>query len=307
MKSTNFFLLTILLLCTSTHASAAILGQHHFSWWDDPVLGVLIAPLGGPPPTANAIQLFDLDEWHLDQAQTTQWYNGQAVVGLPINPFNAANRNGIIGAIAGIANSEAFIYQITNLNYFNGNGPFTFTSPAPPGPGTNDLSGINIVDTGGALAIALPVPGSQFMFSSNLVVGTILDLTPGSAGVAASQDWDFNAFTGPGNFEWDIDTEGVGASAALQPIVFGFAMPGTWLDGVNRGHVHSWSAPGPNNVPPPLQVNIAGPQFGFSGPIIPEPSTLSMTNGALIVGAVFRSRRNRHGFSSAAAMAPGAI
>ncbi len=279
-------------------AYGTILGQHHFSWWDDAQLGVLVTPLGGPPPTPNAIQLFDLDEWHLDQPQTTQWYNGAMVTGLPANPFNAANRNGLLGAIAPVMNAEAFIYQIKNINYFNGNGPppaqlppFSFTSPVPPGPGTNDLSGINIQDTGNALGITAPAPGSQFMFSSNLVAGAILDMTPGSAGVPASQDWDFNAFSGPGNFEWDIDTEGVGATIALGPVVFGFAMPGTWLDGVNQGYVHSWSAAAVGAAP--VQVNITPGAPGFSGPVVPEPGTWLMISVGGLLWAHAARRRAR--------------
>lgn len=279
MRFKSFGLALVAAWFAANCASGAILGQHHFSWWDDPQVGVLVTPLGAPPPTPAAILLLNLDEWHLDQAQTTQWYNGIAVAGLPQNPFNAANRNGLLGAIAPVMNAEGFIYQIKNVNYFNGNGPppaqvppFTFTSPAPPGPGTNDLSGINIQDTGNVLAIAQPAPGSQFMFSTNLVVGGILDMTPGSAGVPASQDWDFNAFSGPGNFEWDIDTEGVGATIALPPVVFGFAMPGMWQDGVSQGYVHSWSAAGAGGVPP-VQVNITPVVPGFSAPFVPEPVT----------------------------------
>lgn len=259
-------------------AGATVKGQHHFSWWDDAQLGVLITAQGAPPPTPFASHLFDLDEWHLDQAQTSQWYAGQAIAGVgAVNPFNAANRNGMTmgSQIVPIAGAELFLYQLNNVNYGAGNGtvaPFSFTS----GTGTNDLSGINILDTHGALAISSPAAGSQFMFSHNIPSGSILDLTPTAAGIAASQDWDFNGFAGPGNFEWDIQEtngvlNGVGGVIGLPPLVFGFAMPGVWNDAVNDGWVHSWNAPGGGVVP--SQVNVANGIGGFSGPQIPTPAS----------------------------------
>lgn len=258
-------------------ASGQIVGQHHFRWWDDPQVGVIVTPQGAPAPTPASLPLFDLDEWHLNQGGTTQWYGGGAIVGLPANPFNAANRNGLSAGsvIPVIAGAEAFIYQITNVGYFNGNGPppnqmppYSFTT-LPAGLGSNDLSGINIQDTHGALQIAAPV--GQFMSSANLVVGTILDLTAAAVALPGNQDWNFNAFTGPGNFEWDISTNGIGASMAVGPIVFGYAMPGNWLDAVNNGHVHSWGAlPGGG---PMTQVNVTPVMPGFSGPV-PAPSVL---------------------------------
>ncbi|MCA9266451.1 MAG: hypothetical protein KDA60_21475, partial [Planctomycetales bacterium] len=249
---------------------ANILGQHSFSWWDDPAAGVLITPKGATPPTATSVHLLDLEEWHLDQAQTTQWYAGAPITGLPSNPFNPANRTGIFGAPTPVANAEAFIYEVTNVNYQSGNGPvtgppFSFTTPSPVGPGINDLSGLNIIDSGNALATSAPVLGSQFITTS--LIGTrILDLTPSSV-FGTPQDWDFNAYSGGGNFEWDIRSEnGAGITSGLPPAVFGFAMPGLWQDGVNSGWIHSWNQGG---GPPPtsIQVNIANAQGGMSGPI----------------------------------------
>ncbi len=275
-------------------AGGQVLGQHHLTWWDDAQLGLFVTPVGAPAPTPAAIALFNMDEWHIDQATTASWYNGVAVPGLPVNPFSAANRNGMTAGsvIVPVAAAEGFIYQITNLNYFNGNGPPPFQAPpfsftmAPGMLGQNDLSGINIQDTHGALATSAPAVGSQFMFSSNLVVGSILDLTPASLGVPASQDWDFNAHTGPGNFEWDIDTAGVGASPGLAPIVFGYAMPGNWLDSTSTGHVHSWSFPA---GAAPFQVNVALQAGGFSGPKpIPAPGVLVMAAAGV---AALRRRR----------------
>ena len=290
-------LLTVAALGTVAAAasttSGQVLGRHHLTWWDDPMAGVLVTIRNAPAPTPNAVPLFHMDEWHLDQPSTTLWYNGGAIAGLPSNPFNAANRNGMTAGsvIVPVAGSEAFVYQITNVNYFDGNGPPPFQAPpfsftGGPGPGQNDLSGINIVDTHGALQLTPPAAGSQFMASSNLVAGRILDLTPGSLGIPASQDWDFNSYTGPGNWEWDIDTAGIGASIGLTPIVFGFAMPGNWRDAVNMGHVHSWTVP-PGGVP--TQVNVAGPVLGFSGPVIPTPSV----GAAVLSGAALLASRRR--------------
>lgn len=280
----------------ATLAGAQVLGQHHLTWWDDAALGVSVTLQGAPPPTPNAIALFNLDEWHLTQAATTNWYLGLPVANLPVNPFNGANRMGMTpgSLIPAVGGAEGFIYQITNVNYFNGNGPppfqappFSFTTP-PAGLGQNDLSGINIRDTHGALGISGIAPGSQFMFSANLVVGTVLDLTPGTLGIPASQDWDFNAYTGPGNWEWDIDTAGIGASIGIGPIVFGFAMPGNWQDARNAGHVHSWNMP---IGAPPFQVNIAGSIDGFSGPLPSPAGAMVLLGLGCLVG-----RRSRRGF-----------
>lgn len=271
-------------------AAAGIIGQHHFSWWDDPQMGVMVTPQNLPPPTPNSILLLNLDEWHLDQPQTTAWYNGLPILGLPPNPFNPANRTGMTpGSVpAPVAGAEGFIYQIKNINYGSGNAnaaglPFSFTDPVPPGPGVNDLSGINIIDTWGALNVSPALPNSQFMFTTLLGPSAILDLTPGS--VVAPQDWDFNAFAGPGNFEWDISpANGAGVVMGLPSGVFGFAMPGNWLDAVNDGWVHSWNPMGP------AQVNIANGFGGFSGPrVIPEPATLAI----VILSGAFLCRRKR--------------
>ena len=173
------------------------------------------------------------------------------------------------GSIDG-RNAEAFICQIVNVGYGSGNGPvvagpFSFTN----GVGLNDLSEINIIDRHGALNIAPPVPGSQFMSTTLLpggVPGTVLDMNPGAIIPGGVQDWDFNAFSGPGNFEWDIsprNSPGV-VAPPLGPGVFGFAMPGNRLDAVSDGWIHSWDANG--------QINMTPAVFGFSGlKPIPEP------------------------------------
>ncbi|MFW6164067.1 MAG: PEP-CTERM sorting domain-containing protein [Planctomycetota bacterium] len=152
----------------------------------------------------------------------------------------------------------------------------------------NDLSGINIVDTWNALSAASPVAGSQFMFTTLAPAGApasaVLDVTPGS--IIQPQDWDFNAFAGPGNFEWDISP---GASAGVvvgqPPAIFGYAMPGTWQDRINTGWVHSWNQPAPNTT----QVNITPTVPGFSGPRIPEPASLVLVGAGLL--ALLRRRR----------------
>ncbi len=294
MRYTQLFVSYAMIAGLTASADASILGQHNFSWWDDAQMGVFITPQGALPPTPGSIHLFDLDEWHLDQAQTSQWYAGQAIAGVTaVNPFNAANRNGMTmgSQINAINGAELFLYQLTNINYGAGNGfsaPFSFTS----GVGTNDLSGINISDTHGALNISSPVAGSQFMFSHNIPAGSILDLTPGAAGIGASQDWDFNAYSGAGNFEWDIQEtngvlNGVGGVIGLPPLVFGYAMPGNWFDAVNDGWVHSWNAPGGGVTP--IQVNVANGFGGFSGPMIPSPASLTL----LCIGGVLATRRHR--------------
>ena len=206
---------------------------------------------------------------------------------------------------------------MANRVYFSGHAispapPFSFEDPIPPGStgGQNDISGINIVDSHGATNIALPVVGSQFMFTETLPFGNVLDLTPGS--LVQPHDWDFNAFSPPGNFEWDIDAfHGSGITFGLGPIgpvglaggLFGYAMPGNWLDGVNDGWVHSWDLFG---TPPvsSTQFNVADPPgvVGFSGPIpinggepiVPEPSTVALLGlGGLLSLGFYAWRRRR--------------
>lgn len=274
---------------------AQVLGSHSFTWWDDGV-AAKVTPFGAQPPTANSVQLFHVNEWHLSQAWTTNWYNGQAVPGLPTNPFNALNRNAVSpgSVINAIAGAEAFIYEITNVSYASGNGfpplgapPYSFTGP-PGSPGQNDLSGINIRDTHGALNITPPAAGSQFMSSFSFPSGTVLDLTAGFV-PGALQDWDFNAHSGPGNFEWDMpNTPGVGAFSGGPSIVFGYAMPGNWFDAVNDGWVHSWNFPNPPQ--PPFQVNLTPTLLGFSGPQIPAPSVAVIAGLAGMLSV--RRRRN---------------
>jgi hypothetical protein len=136
----KIYLVFVLALVAPSGASATILGSHAFTWWDDPgLLFTAVTPLGAPPPSPGSIALFDLREWHLDQAQTATWYGGGAIAGLPLNPFNAANRTGLLGAIPPVAGSEAFIYELTNTGFGSGGG-FSFSNPFPPG--LNDLSGI---------------------------------------------------------------------------------------------------------------------------------------------------------------------
>lgn len=283
----------VLLAFCGAGAQSAILGQHSFTWWDDGVV-CNVTPFGAPAPTPGSVPLFHINEWHLDQAFTTNWYNGNAIAGLPLNPFNAANRAGVTqgSVIPAVAGAEAFIYEILNVQYNSGNGigpfanpPYSFTTP-PGNLGQNDLSGINIRDTHGALSVAAPVVGTQFMSSFSIPTGTILDLTPAFV-PGALQDWDFNAHSGAGNFEWDIPNVGVGAFSGGPSIVFGYAMPGNWLDAVNDGWVHSWNFPA---GAAPVQVNITPTLFGFSGPKqIPTPGVPIL----LGAGGLLMLRRRR--------------
>ncbi|RMH25795.1 MAG: hypothetical protein D6693_08475 [Planctomycetota bacterium] len=292
-------------MLASAPVSASILGSHAFTWWDDPGLGVVVTALGAPAPTAASTALFDLREWHLDQNQTQALYSGfaGATTGMGIaNPFNPASHAGgltagsvLPGAIAG---AEAFIYQLTNRNFGSGNG-FTFSGP-PNQPGANGLSGINVIDTHGALGITGPAAGSQFMFTNNAAGLGVLDLTAGHA-LGSQNDWEFNAFAGAGNFEWDINNEPGPAHPAAGPLVrngvlagqsaiFGFAMPGLWRDAVNNGWVHSWDLTPAGALIPSSQVNITPTMFGFSGPArIPTPGALAIFGLAL--GAAARRRR----------------
>ena len=283
-------------------AGATILGTHAFSWWDDPGLGVIVTPLGAPPPTAAATALFNLREWHLDQAQTAQFYGGGAIAGMGIaNPFNPLTHAGgltggsvLPGAIGG---AQAFIYQVTNKNFGSGNG-FSFSGP-PNQPGVNGLSGINIVDTFGALNVTAPAAGSQFMFTNNAAGLGVLDLTNGHV-LGSQNDWEFNAFAGPGNFEWDINNEPGFAHPAAAPLVrngvlsgqsaiFGFAMPGSWTDAVNNGWAHSWDITAAGALFPSAQVNVMPTMFGFSGPGVRVPSP----GGLALLGLAFCSAGHR--------------
>jgi len=294
-----------LVFARASPASATILGHHAFTWWDDPALGVTVTPLGAAPPAPGSVALLDLEEWHLDQAQTTAWYAGALPPPtMPPNPFNPANGAAIIGAIPPVAGAEAFIYKITNTGFIHGNG-FTFSNPppGPPGPGSNYISGINIIDTHGALAVAAPFAGSQFMSTAG-ALGLVLDLTPGHV-PGTLQDWDFNAFAVGASFEWDIPNEPgpihPGAGALLRPgviagtsAVFGFAMPGNWLDAVNDGWVHSWDGPFVPPGPPSNQVNLTPAVVGFSGPMVPEPGTMTLVlAGVYLLGKRHRTRRAR--------------
>ena len=292
-QRTTALVVAVAVLLFAGTAPASIIGQHAFTWWDVNG-GIIVSPIGQDPAPGISIRLLDLKEWQLDQVQTTAWYNGQAIAGLPANPFNAANRTGLIGAITPQASAEAFIYEITNVNYFSGNG-FLWSDPAPPGPGINDLSGINIIDSGGALAISGLAAGSQFI-STTIAASTMLDLTAGSV-FGTPQDWDFNAYAGGGNFEWDIRSEnGAGVVSGLPSAVLGFAMPGNWLDRVNDGWVHSWNASDPSQPPPPpptsIQVNLLNSVGGFSGPaIIPAPAAIG--SGLALLGMIGMRRRRR--------------
>ena len=272
-------------------ARADVLSEHHFAWWDTPA-GVVVTSQAGPPPAEGTLLLL-VDEWHLDQQQTADWYAGRPIPGLPDNPFQPANRSGLTAgsAIAPVRGAEAFVYRLTNVFYVNGdvdpftNQPFSFDWERN---GVNQISGINIRDTWGALAVAAPAPNSQFMFSSG-----ILDLTARAVSAPpANQDWEFNTFAGPGNFEWDIQPDnGEGAfppDPFPNPVVFGFAMPGKWQDDVSGGWVHSWSypmGPSPVNVTPTVP-GFSGPRPGPpTGPVsmAPDPVTIRLGDGFVVI------------------------
>ena len=254
LKSILSLALTSLCLLASLPVSANILGQHSLSWFDT-AGGVVITQQGAPAPGPNAIHLLDLTEWHLDQAQTTAFYNGNSPIP-GVNPFGVFGGLTPGSVIAPVAGAEAFIYQITHINYGSGNDAFSFTDPVPGGTAVNGLSGINISDNHSALNISNPTAGSQFMFDNSTA---ILDLTNGSVGAAS--DWYFNAFSRPENFEWSITPAAASPGITLGSSgIFGFAMPGNWHDALNDGWVHSWGLNGP------AQVNIANVTAGFSGP-----------------------------------------
>lgn len=245
----------------------------------------MVTSLGAPAPTTGAIRLFDLEEWHLDQTQTTQWYNGTSTIPATVsvtNPFNIANRTGVtIGSVLPtITGAEAFVYRITNINYAGGNGlggatTFSFTN----GVGINDLSGIEILDTHNALQASQPAANSQFMFTTQSGPNAILDLTPASTN-QNMQDWDFNLSANA--FSWHISTGvGAGVTSGFPSGIFGYAMPGNWVDAVNAGSVNSNGFPPATNLTPPLS--------GFSGPAVPEPSSLALVSFASL--ALLRRRR----------------
>lgn len=244
----------------------AVLGIYETFWWDDPVTNsVVVTPTIALKPSPDAELLLGLIMEHLDQAQTTDFYNS-----LP-DPW--------YGVKAAVTDAEAFIYTVTNGSYGSGNGPpwtvgpFSFTTP-PGNLGANGISGINIIDTHGALNVAMPVPNSQFIYTTR----GILDFSPTST-PGAEEDWEFNAVSGPGNFEWTLSPAlGNGIVGPGDRAVFGFAMPGHWQHAFNDGWVHSWQQDGPSPVNTAFAIN------GYLGPsVIPEPTTLAVWS---LLGAI---------------------
>lgn len=242
----------------ATTANANITNQHTFYWYDN---GVGSAMVGYNAPIAGAGNpLMIVNEWFVDAAQTTTWYGGQNVTGLPQTPFATAP--------VAVAGQEMYLYQIQNVTYGSGNGitaPFSFTT----GNGLNGLSGININQHPSMAGIPI---SNQFIWET----GNGLDTTSGLP------LWQFQSFVGPGKAEWDIRAT-VGNGIIVGPAlagVLGYTVPAnTTYDVLLDGWVHSWNGQG-------SQINIANALNGFSGPAaIPAPGAILLVSiGTGLVG-----------------------
>lgn len=242
----------------ATTANANITSQHMFYWYDNGLGGAMVghnAPIAG---AGNPLMI--VNEWFVDAAQTTTWYGGQNVTGLPQTPFATAP--------VAVAGQEMYLYQIQNVIYGSGNGitaPFSFTT----GNGLNGLSGININQHPSMAGIPI---SNQFIWET----GNGLDTTSGLP------LWQFQSFAGPGKAEWDIRAT-VGNGIIVGPAlagVLGYTVPAnTTYDVLLDGWVHSWNGQG-------SQINIANALNGFSGPAaIPAPGAILLVSiGTGLVG-----------------------
>jgi len=314
------------LLIMPATSNATILQSSSVSWWYDPSFPILLhTPLGVAPAIApDATRLLDIKSWHIDQTQTQAWYAGQDVLGLPRSPFNlnppvippaiSVDLLLTVGStIIPIEGAEAFVYEITNVNYDSGN---SFSFSTPTGSGNTGISGVRISAPGEPLPGNDIVPGSQFMskyrlFPINLahtLFGSVneVDLTTYQQD-SELRDWVMNASE---DIEWLLGIDdflatftGVppGDESALigESFVFGFAMPGHWSAQVVGGSVNSWKAGHGSDAElvnaTPRTIGFLAPNERILGPNeqvkATEPTTLAVFGFGLAALGWMRRRK----------------